>query len=105
MANGQNLLADLAVAVNMFDGGSDSQCGGCPRVLAGARCLPATSRFAAEAGSCMGSRQIYSCLINWTILITSYEVSIRLSLRGLQLRRYIWISSKIELDAALCTSN
>jgi len=34
MANDQNISADLAVAVDMFNGGSDSQCGGCPKVLA-----------------------------------------------------------------------
>jgi len=49
MANDQNILADLAVAVDMFNGGSDSQCGGCPKVLARGLVLPATCRFAAEA--------------------------------------------------------
>lgn len=34
MANDQNILADLAVAVDVFTGGSDSQCEGCPKVLA-----------------------------------------------------------------------
>ena len=104
MTNDQNILADLAVAVDMFNGGSDSQCGGCPKVLARGSVFARNMSFRRRSWPCTGSRQIYSCLINWTILIW-YEVSIRLSLRGLQLRRYIWISSKIELDAAVCTSN
>jgi hypothetical protein len=70
MTNDQNILADLAVAVDMFNGGSDSQCGGCPKVLARGSVFARNMSFRRRSWPCTGSRQIYSCLINWTVLIT-----------------------------------
>lgn len=66
MANDQNISADLAVAVDMFDSGSDSQCGGCPKVLARGSVFARNMSFHRRSWPC---RQIYSCLIDWTILI------------------------------------
>ena len=58
MTNDQNILADLAVAVDMFNGGSDSQCGGCPKVLARGSVFARNMSFRRRSWPCTGSRQI-----------------------------------------------